>query len=55
MDHKESAQKLINAYRIHYNVIREHGDKTTPAENAGIKLDSGQNKVETLIRLASCK
>jgi len=56
MDHAESAQKLIDAYKIHYNFIREHGSiKKTPAEQAGIKLDLGQNKIENLIRLASKK
>jgi len=56
MDHKESAQKLIDAYRIHYNFIREHGSiKQTPAEKAGIKLDLGQNKIENLIKMASKK
>ena len=54
MDHVESAQKLIDATRIHYNFIREHGSiKKTPAEQAGIKLDLGQNKIETLIKMAS--
>jgi putative transposase len=54
MDHKESAQKLIDAYRIHYNFIREHGSiKKTPAEQAGIKLDLGQNRIESLIKMAS--
>lgn len=33
MGNRESAQKLIDAYRIHYNFIREHGSiKKTPAE-----------------------
>lgn len=54
MDHKESAQKLIDAYRIHYNFIRNHsGIGKTPAEQAGIKLELGQNKIENLIKLAS--
>ena len=54
MDHKESAQKLVDATRIHYNFIREHGSiKQTPAEKSGIKLDLGQNKIEGLIKLAS--
>jgi len=54
MDNKDSAQKLIDAYRIHYNFIREHGSiKKTPAEQAGIKLELGQNKIENLIKLAS--
>jgi len=51
MDHRESAQKLIDAYRIHYNFVREHGSiKETPAERAGIKIDLGQNKIESLIK-----
>ncbi len=54
MDHRESAQKLIDAYRIHYNFVRGHGSiGKTPAEKAGIKLDLGENKIENLIRLAS--
>lgn len=41
-------------YRIHYNFIRNHGSiKRTPAEQAGIKLDLHQNKIESLIKLAS--
>ena len=54
MDNKDSAQKLIDAYRIHYNFVREHGSiKKTPAEQAGIRLDLGQNKIENLIKLAT--
>jgi len=54
MDHRESAQRLIDAYRIHYNFVREHGSlATTPALRAGIDLDLGENKIETLIKLAS--
>ncbi len=54
MDNKNSAQKLIDAYRIYYNFIREHGSiKKTPAEQAGIKLELGQNKIENLIKFAS--
>jgi len=34
--------------------IREHGSiKKTPAEQAGIKLELGQNKIENLIKRAS--
>lgn len=56
MDSKDSSQKLIDAYRIHYNFIREHGSiKKTPAEQAGIKLELGQNKIESLIKLTSKK
>lgn len=54
MDHRESAQKTIDAFRIHYNFIREHSSiKKTPAEQAGIRLDLRTNKIETLIKLAS--
>jgi transposase-like protein len=54
MDHKESAQKLIDAYRIHYNFIRNHGSiGKTPAEQAGINLELGENKIKNLIKLAS--
>ena len=54
MDHKESAQKTIDAFRIHYNFVREHSSiGKTPAEQAGIKLDLGQNRIENLIKLAS--
>ncbi|MBI3639926.1 MAG: IS1/IS6 family transposase [Thaumarchaeota archaeon] len=53
MDHAESAQKLVDAFRIHYNFIRNHNSiKKTPAEQAGIKLDLGQNKIENLFKLA---
>ena len=53
MDHAESAQKLVDACRIHYNFVREHGSiKKTPAEQAGIKLDLGQNRIENLIKIA---
>ena len=45
---------MVDAFRIHYNFIREHGNiKQTPAEKTGIKLDLGQNKIENLIKLAS--
>lgn len=54
MNHKESSQRLIEAFRVHYNFLREHSSlKQTPAEQAGIKLELGQNKIESLIRLAS--
>ena len=54
MDHKQSAQKTIDAFRIHYNFIREHGSiKKTPAQKAGIKLNLGQNKIASLIKMAS--
>ena len=54
MDHKYSAQNLIDAMRIHYNFIRNHSAiGKTPAEQDGIKLDLGKNKIENLIKLAS--
>ena len=53
MTTKESAQKVIEAIRIHYNYVREHSrlDKT-PAEASGIKVE-GENKLLTLIQNAS--
>jgi hypothetical protein len=51
---KESAQKVIEAMRIYYNYCREHSKLgKTPAEQAGIKLELGGNKIENLIRLAA--
>ena len=39
---------------IHYNFVREYDSiKKTPAEQAGIKLELGQNKIESPIKLAS--
>jgi transposase-like protein len=56
MDNKDSAQKLIDAFRIHYNFIREHGSiKKTPAEKVGINLQLSGNKIENLIKMASRK
>jgi transposase-like protein len=54
MNTRDSAQKIIEAMRIHYNFCREHSELgKTPAEEAGIKLNLKQNKIENLIRLAS--
>jgi hypothetical protein len=51
---KESAQKIIEAMRIHYNYCREHSQLgKTPAEQAGIKLDLKDNKIESLMRIAA--
>ncbi|HXG74082.1 MAG TPA: DDE-type integrase/transposase/recombinase [Candidatus Nitrosotenuis sp.] len=56
MNKAESTQKLIEAFRIHYNFCREHSTLgKTPAEAAGIKLELGQNKIENLIKLGSYK
>lgn len=57
MNTRDSAQKIIEAMRIHYNFCREHSKLgKTPAEQAGIRLELGQNKIENLMKLASnCK
>ena len=53
MDHKESAQTLMEALRIYHNYIRTHQglDGRTPAEASGIKIE-GVNKWMTLLRNA---
>ncbi len=53
MDHKESAQTLMEAWRIYHNYIRTHQglDGKTPAEASGIRIE-GENKWMTLIRNA---
>lgn len=52
MDTAESAQELMDIMRIHYNFIR--GNQAiggqTPAEAAGINLNLGENKTESLMR-----
>ena len=53
MQTKETAQKIVEAMRIHYNFARTHSTlKKTPAEQAGIKLELGEKKIENRIRLA---
>lgn len=56
MDHKESAQELIEAMRIYHNYAKPHQalNGKTPAEVSGIKID-GENKLLSLIRNASDK
>lgn len=56
MDHKESAQTLMEAMRIYHNYIRKHSasDGKTPAEVSGIKIE-GSNKWSTLIKNAARK
>lgn len=51
MDHKESAQTLVEAMRIYHNYIRKHEglDNKTPAEASGIRIE-GVNKLLTLIK-----
>ncbi|WP_179362988.1 DDE-type integrase/transposase/recombinase [Nitrosopumilus oxyclinae] len=54
MNTRESSQKIIEAMRIHYNFIREHSSLgKTPAEQAGIKLELGENKIESLFKIAT--
>jgi transposase-like protein len=50
MQTKETAQKIIEAMKIHYNFVREHSSLgKTPAEASGIKIE-GENKLLTLIQ-----
>jgi putative transposase len=54
MHSRESAQKIIEAIRINYNYCRPHCTLgKTPAEAAGINLNLGENKVESLMRQAA--
>ena len=54
MDHKESAQMLMDAMRIYHNYVRKHQglDGKTPAEASGIKLALEGNRIEKLVRAA---
>jgi hypothetical protein len=54
IDNAEAAQELIDAMRIHYNFIRvNQAINQTPAKAAGINLNLGENKVESLMRQAA--
>jgi hypothetical protein len=55
LDNAEAAQELVDAMRIHYNFIRPNQaiGGQTPAEAAGINLNLGENKVESLMRQAA--
>jgi hypothetical protein len=50
-----TARTIIDGFRIYYNFIRPHMalNGKTPAEMAGINLQLGQNKWESLIRQSS--
>lgn len=54
MDHKESAQTLMEALRIYHNYIKTHQglEGKTPAKASGIRIE-GENKWQTLIQNAS--
>ena len=55
MQTRETAQKIIEAMRIHYNFCREHSKLgKTPAAAAGIRID-GKNKLLTLIQNSQVK
>ena len=54
MHSKDSAQKIIEAIRINYNFCRVHSKLgKTPAKQAGIRLQLSDNKIESLVKLAS--
>jgi Integrase core domain len=55
MDNAEAAEELMDAMRNHYNFIRptQAIGGQTPAEAAGINLNLGDNKVESLMRQAA--
>jgi len=57
LKHKESAQELLDAYRVWYNYIRPHMalGGLTPAQAAEIPLELGRNKILNLIRKAQEK
>ena len=46
----------LDGQRVYYNHIRPHTalDGKTPAEAAGIKLDLGENRWESLIKKTAC-
>jgi transposase-like protein len=52
LDNDETAQEMMEANRIYYNYLRPHQTLKgkTPAEKAGIDLQLGQNRWESLIR-----
>ncbi|MGH9876395.1 MAG: hypothetical protein ACRD5H_02055 [Nitrososphaerales archaeon] len=54
MHSRDSAQKIVEALRVYYNTCREHSKlKASPTEAAGLIIDLGQNKIETMFRLAA--
>jgi transposase-like protein len=56
MNTSKSAQKMVDAMRIHYNFCKEHSKfKKTPSEQDGIKLNIQNNRIETLFKLSSLK
>ncbi len=54
MHKAESAQKLIEVMTVHYNFVRLFSILgKTPAEQAGVRLEFGRNKIESQIKVAS--
>jgi hypothetical protein len=55
LDNAKATQEWIDAIRLHYNFIKPHSaiGGQTPAQAAGIELNLGENKVETLMRQAA--
>ena len=48
--------QMVDAKRIHYNFCKEHSKfKKTPSEQAGIKMDIQNNRIETLFKLSALK
>ena len=52
---KRADTPILTGYQIFHNFMRTHMalENHTPAEKAGIKLPLGQNRVESLMRLAA--
>ena len=52
LEGEQTAQTIIDGFRIYYNFIRPHMTLKgkTPAEEANIKLELGRNKWLSLIR-----
>jgi len=57
LDSRSSAQEMSEAIRVAYNFVRPHMalDGKTPAEAAGINLQLGQNRWQSLIQQASLR
>ena len=55
LDHEDSAQTMLDGMRIYYNFIRPHMalDGETPAEQANIDLELGNNKWLSLIKASN--
>lgn len=57
LDHENSAQTMLDEMRIYYNFIRPHMalNGKTPAEQANIDLELGNNKWLSLIKASNEK